>query len=60
MADLSSGWLALIVVVQVVVFIVLALLMVKLVKVIKSQNNGVLLPPDVSAKLKKLFGGKPK
>lgn len=60
MGELSGGWVAAIAVVQIVVFVLLVLLMIRLVKVIKSQNNGVLLPPDVSARLKKLFGGKGK
>jgi hypothetical protein len=53
--DLSTGWLVLILVVQVAVFIALSLLALKVVKVIKSQNNGMVLPPDISAKLRKLF-----
>lgn len=55
MGDLSGGWLALILAGQVLVFVLLALLAVKLVKVIKSQNNGMILPPDLSAKLRKKF-----
>jgi hypothetical protein len=52
---LSAGWLTLILVGQVVIFVLLSLLAVKLVKVIKSQNNGMILPPDLSAKLRKRF-----
>lgn len=60
MGDLSPGLLAVVVILQVIVLVMLVLVMVKLVKVIKSQNNGVVLPPDVSEKLRKLFGRKPK
>ncbi len=55
MEGLSAGWLTLILVGQVVIFVLLSLLAVKLVKVIKSQNNGMILPPDLSAKLRKRF-----
>ncbi|CAN5815142.1 hypothetical protein BH23ACT12_BH23ACT12_02880 [soil metagenome] len=55
MEGLSGGWFALIIVGQILVFVLLALLAVKLVKVIKSQNNGMILPPDLSAKLRKRF-----
>lgn len=55
MGDLSPGWLVLILVLQVIVFIALSLLALKVLKVIKSQNNGMVLPPDLSAKLRKLF-----
>lgn len=55
MSDLSPGWLVLILVLQVTVFIALSLLAFKVVKVIKAQNNGMVLPPDLSAKLRKLF-----
>jgi len=54
--NLPAGLLVLIVALQVVVFIFLVLVMIRLVKVIKSQNNGVVLPPDVSEKLRKIFG----
>ena len=56
MDNLPAGLLVLIVALQVVVFIFLVLVMIRLVKVIKSQNNGVVLPPDVSEKLRKIFG----
>lgn len=55
MEGISGGWLTLILVGQVVIFVSLSLLAVKLVKVIKSQNNGMILPPDLSAKLRKRF-----
>lgn len=55
MEGLSAGWLTLILVGQVAIFVLLVLLTVKLVKVIKSQNNGMILPPDLSAKLRKRF-----
>lgn len=55
MDDLSV-WVVLLIAVQVIVFVLLMLIMVRLVKVIKSQNNGKILPPDLSASLKKLFG----
>jgi hypothetical protein len=55
MGDLSPGWLVLILVVQVFVLVALTLLALKVLKVIKSQNNGMVLPPDLSAKLRNLF-----
>lgn len=55
MEGISGGWLTLILVGQIVIFVSLALLAVKLVKVIKSQNNGMILPPDLSEKLRKRF-----
>jgi hypothetical protein len=60
MADLAPGWIALLVSGQVIVFVALALIFVKLLKVIKSQNNGVVLPPDVTQKLRKMFKGSKK
>lgn len=58
MADLAPGWIALLVAGQVFVFVALVLIFIKLLKVIKSQNNGVVLPPDVTQKLRKMFKGK--
>lgn len=55
MDDLSV-WVVLLIAVQVIVFVLLMMIMVRLVKVIKSQNNGKILPPDLSASLRKLFG----
>lgn len=55
MGDLSPGWVALILMVQVAVFVALFLIGMKVLKVIKSQNNGMVLPPDLSAKLRNLF-----
>ncbi len=60
MDDLSGGWVALVAIVQVIVFLSLVYFGFRLVKVIKSQNNNVLLAPDITAKLKKLFGRSPK
>ncbi len=57
---MSTGVFALVVFLQVVVFVMLVLVMIRLVKVIKSQNNGMVLPPDVSKKLRKMFGRPPK
>jgi hypothetical protein len=42
------------------VFVALVLIFIKLLKVIKSQNNGVVLPPDVTQKLRKMFKGSKK
>lgn len=58
MGDLNPGWIALIVTGQVLVFVALVLIFIRLLKVIKSQNNGVVLPPDVTQKLRKMFKGK--
>jgi hypothetical protein len=55
MGDLAPGWIALILAIQVTVFVALLLLGLKVLKVIKSQNNGMVLPPDLSAKLRNLF-----
>lgn len=60
MGGIGGGWFVLLVVGQVAVFVLLALLAVKLVKVIKAQNDGVILPPDVSAKIRNLFKKGPK
>ena len=57
MSDLSTGMFIALVVVQVVIFVLLVLVMIRLVKVIKSQNNGKVLPPDLAAKLRRMFGG---
>lgn len=54
MGDLSP-WFILLVVIQVLVFVFLVLLMFRLVKVIKAQNNGKVLPPDLGASLRRLF-----
>lgn len=60
MGNLNPGWIALIVAGQIFVFVALVLIFLKLLKVIKSQNNGVVLPPDVSQKLRKMFKGSKK
>lgn len=58
--DAASPLLWLLIGVQLVAFVVLILLVVRLVKVIKSQNNGRLLPPDISQKLRRKSGKGPK
>ena len=60
MGDLSGGWFALVVGVQLFILVSLVLLGFRLVKVIKSQNNNMLLAPDLKVKLKKMFGRSPK
>ncbi len=60
MDGIGMGWFVLLVVGQVVVFGLLIFLAVKLIAVIKAQNNGVVLPPDVSARLRRLFKKGPK
>lgn len=60
MDDLSGGWFALVVGVQLFILVSLVLLGFRLVKVIKSQNNNMLLAPGLKDKLKQLFGRSPK
>ena len=56
MSEMPAGAMLGLIVLQLVIFVLLVLVMIRLVKVIKSQNNGKVLPQDLAATLRRMFG----